>query len=175
MAITAGAVVGMKLLSAGQPLEFSAADKQRVAEMRARYPEATSAVMPALWLAQTRWGYISREAAAAVARELGVSETDVVAVASFYTMYNLKPVGKYLLQVCCTLSCSLAGAESLVEHLKRRLGVEVGETTADGRFTLRKVECLAACGSGPMLQVNEQQYHENLDLAAVDRLLDSLP
>jgi NADH-quinone oxidoreductase subunit E len=174
MAVTGGTAVGHKLVSAGRALEFSAEDKQALAELRARYPERASAVLPALWLAQKRWGFLSLEAVAAVARELEVADTDVAAVASFYTMFHLEPVGRHVLQVCCTLSCSLMGADALVEHLKRRLGIELGQTTPDGRFTLKKVECLASCGTGPVLQVNEQKFHECLDLEAVDRLLDSL-
>jgi NADH-quinone oxidoreductase subunit E len=175
MAVTARAVVGMQLVSTGKPLAFAAEDKRRLAELRLRYPVKESAIMPALWMAQQRFGFISREAAHVVAAELDVPETDVVAVASFYTMYHLEPVGRHVIQVCATLSCSLLGADALVEHLKRKLGIGLGETTADGRFTLRQVECLAACGSGPVIQVNEDKFHENLDLAAVDRLLDSLP
>jgi NADH-quinone oxidoreductase subunit E len=175
MAVTGGqAVVGTKFLSAGKVVEFPPEDKKRIAEMRARYPERASAVMPALWLAQSRFGFISEEAVTAVARELEIPEAEVAGVATFYTMFHLEPVGRHVLQVCCTLSCSLLGAETLVEHLKRKLGIEVGGTTPDGRFTLKKVECLASCGTGPMLQVNEDTFRENLDLEAVDRLLDSL-
>jgi NADH-quinone oxidoreductase subunit E len=175
MAVTGGrAVVGLKFLSAGKPLEFPPEDRTRLAELRGLYPERASAVLPGLWLAQKRFGYISQEAVAAVARELEVPESEVAGAASFYTMFHLEPVGRYVIQVCCTLSCSLLGADALLEHLKRKLGIGVGETTPDGRFTLKKVECLAACGSGPMLQINEEKFHENLDLEAVDRLIDSL-
>jgi NADH-quinone oxidoreductase E subunit len=173
MAVTGG-VVGHKLHSAGRPLEFPAEDQQALAELRARYPERASAVLPALWLAQRRWGFISQEAVTAVARELELVDNDVAAVATFYTMFHLEPVGRHVLQVCCTISCSLMGADALVEHLKRKLGIQLGQTTPDGRFTLKKVECLASCGTGPVLQVNDRQFHECLDLAAVDRLLDSL-
>lgn len=167
-------LAGVKLLSAGKPLGFSAEDRQEIERLRNLYPERASAVMPALWLAQKRWGFVSVEAVRAVAESLDLPEAEVAQVASFYTMYHLAPVGRHVIQVCCTLSCSLAGAEALVEHLKSRLGIEVGETTPDGRVTLKKVECLASCGTAPMLQVNEEQYHENLDLAAVDRLLAEL-
>ena len=173
MAVTGG-VVGHRLHSAGRALEFPAEDRARLAELRARYPERESAVLPALWLAQKRWGFISQEAVAAVARELELVENDVAAVATFYTMFHLEPVGRHVLQVCCTISCSLLGADALVEYLKRKLGIELGQTTPDGRFTLKKVECLASCGTGPVLQVNDRQFHECLDLEAVDRLLDAL-
>jgi NADH-quinone oxidoreductase subunit E len=142
--------------------------------MRMRYPDQRSAVMPALWLAQKRFSFLSKEAVAAVARALEMPEPEVAAVATFYSMYNLAPVGRHILQVCMTLSCSLLGADALAAHLEKKLGIASGQTTTDGRFTLRRVECLASCGTGPCLQVNEDVYREMLDPAAVDRLLDSL-
>jgi NADH-quinone oxidoreductase subunit E len=168
------ATIGFELVTTGKPLEFSDADRKAVAEMAARYPDRRSAVMPALWLAQKRFGFLSKEAVAAVARALEQPEPEVAAVATFYSMYNLAPVGRHLLQVCMTLSCSLMGADALMAHLEKKLGIASGQTTSDGRFTLRRVECLASCGTGPCLQVNEDVYQESLDAAAVDRLLDSL-
>lgn len=168
------ATIGFELVTTGKPVEFSEADRQAIADMRARYPDGRSAVMPALWLAQKRFGFLSKEAVAAVAHALGEPEPEVAAVATFYSMYNLAPVGRHLLQVCMTLSCSLLGADALVAHLERKLGISAGQTTSDGRFTLRKVECLASCGTGPCWQVNENLFDETLDAAAVDRLLDSL-
>ena len=108
-----------------------------------------------------------------MARTLELPEPEVFGIATFYTMFNLKPVGRHHLQVCMTLSCSLMGADRLFRHLEKKLGVGHGETTADGRFTLRRVECLAACGGGPCMQVNFD-YHENLDEAKVDALLEKL-
>lgn len=168
-------MAGARLLSAGEPLEFPAEDRAEIGRLRALYPERASAVMPVLWLAQKRFGYLSVEAVRAVAGALDLPEPEVAQVASFYTMYHLAPVGRHVIQVCCTLSCSLGGADALVEHLKRRLGVEVGGTTPDGRFTLKKVECLASCGTPPVMQINEERYHEKLDLETVDRILDGLP
>jgi NADH-quinone oxidoreductase subunit E len=168
------ATVGVQLRPAGKPIEFSAEDKKLVAEMGARYPDRRSAVMPALWLAQHRFGFLSEDAIRLVARELQIPEPEVAAVATFYSMFHLEPVGRHVLQVCMTLSCSLLGADALVEHLKKRLGIEVGQTTPDGSFTLKKVECLASCGTGPCLQVNERLYDEALDFDAVDRLLGAL-
>ena len=147
----------------------------RVTEILGHYPIRNSAVLPLLWLAQRQWGWLSPDTLRLVARTVELPETEVFGVATFYTMFNLKPVGTYHLQVCMTLSCSLMGADRIFQHLSRKLGIGNGETTPDGRFTLRRVECLAACGSGPCLQVNEQKFHENLDEAAVDRLLESLP
>lgn len=154
-------------------LEWPDALKPHVAEAISHYPVKRSAVLPLLWLAQRHWGWLSPAAMRLVARTLELNEPEVFGVATFYTMFNLKPVGRHHLQVCMTLSCSLMGSDRLFKHLERRLGVGHGETTADGRFTLRKVECLAACGYAPCLQVN-LDYHENLDEAKVDALLEKL-
>ncbi len=176
MGLTASKV-GVDLVRLGKPLVFEPADQAKVKEILARYPaeQRASAIQPVLWLAQGRFGFVSQEAIELVARSIDVSESEVAAVATFYTMYHLEPVGRHVLQVCCTLSCSLMGAERIVAHIEKKLGIAVGETTKDGRFTLKKVECLASCGTAPMLQVNERAFHENLDEAAVDRLLESLP
>jgi NADH-quinone oxidoreductase E subunit len=157
------------------PVEWPGALRPKVEEALARYPNRRSAVLPLLWIAQREWGWLSPGVLRLVARTAELPEPEVFGVATFYTMFNLKPVGKYHLQVCMTLSCSLMGADRLFDHLSRRLGIGHGETTPDGRFTLRRVECLAACGGGPCLQVNEQKFHECLDEAAVDRLLETLP
>ena len=109
-----------------------------------------------------------------VTSSLDVDSSVVAGVATFYTMYHLEPVGRHVIQVCCTLSCSLMGAEALVKRFEQKLGIHVGETTKDGRFTLKKVECLASCGTAPMLQVNEDKFLENLTEKDVDRIVDSL-
>jgi len=147
--------------------------RPRVDEALARYPNRRSAILPVLWIAQRHWGWVSPDTLRLVARTVELPEPEVFGVASFYTMFNLRPVGRHHLQVCRTLSCSLVGADRLFEHLKQRLGIDHGETTPDGRFTLRRVECLAACGNGPCLQVDEDTY-ENVDPAAVDRILEGL-
>lgn len=157
------------------PLEWPESLREPVAAVFRHYPNRSSAALPLLWLAQREWGWLPPAALQLVARTAELPETEVFGVATFYTMFNLRPVGTYHLQVCMTLSCSLMGADRIFRHLSGKLGIGHGETTADGRFTLRRVECLAACGGGPCLQVNEQKFHENLDEAAVDRLLESLP
>ena len=129
--------------------------------------------MPVLWAAQRQWGWISPLALKLVSATVGLPEPEVFGIATFYTMFNLSPVGRHHLQICMTLSCSLTGADRLFRHLEKKLGVGHGGTTPDGRFTLRRVECLAACGGGPCMQVNFD-YHENLDEAKVDRLLEKL-
>lgn len=154
-------------------LEWSEKSKAEVADVLSRYPVKRSAVMPVLWIAQRDWGWLSPAALRLVAGSVGLPESEVFGIATFYTMFNLAPVGRHHLQLCMTLSCSLMGADRLYKHLQRKLGVHHGQTTPDGRFTLRKVECLAACGKGPCLQIGFD-YHENLDEAKVDALLEKL-
>jgi NADH-quinone oxidoreductase E subunit len=154
-------------------LEWPESARREIDEALARYPNKRSAVLPVLWIAQRQWGWVSPAAMRLVSAAVELPETEVFGIATFYTMFNLAPVGRYHLQVCMTLSCSLMGADRLFRHLERKLGVGHGETTADGRFTLRRVECLAACGGGPCMQVNFD-YHENLDEKKVDALLGGL-
>jgi len=140
----------------------------------ANYPDRRSALLPALWVAQREQGFVGTKPMEEIAGKIGVSPAFVAGVVSFYTMYHTKPVGNHLIQVCTTLSCYLRGADRMVEHLRKKLGVEVGGTTADGKFTLITVECLGSCGTAPMLQLNDD-YHENLDpIEKVDALLASL-
>ena len=154
-------------------LAWPAARAAEVEEALSHYPNPRSAVLPVLWIAQREWDWLSPSALRLVAHTLDLPEPEVFGIATFYTMFNLEPVGRHHLQVCMTLSCSLMGADRLFKHLESKLGVGHGGTTADARFTLRRVECLAACGGGPCMQVNEA-YHENLDEAKVDRLLETL-
>jgi NADH-quinone oxidoreductase E subunit len=122
---------------------------------------------------QDHGGWLPEEALDAVAEAMELPATRVAAVASFYTMLNRKPVGKHMIQVCTNLACSLLGAEHLVDHLARRLGIGVGETTADGQFTLLEVECLGSCGTAPMMQIDDA-YYENLTVEELDRIIDRL-
>ena len=153
--------------------EFTPEEKARLKEIVGRYPTAQAATLPALWLAQERHGWVGQDVCEAVADELGVPAAHVLGVATFYTMYNKKQVGKYLIQVCATLSCSLMGAEHVFDHLSKKLGIKAGETTADGKFTLMKVECLGSCGTAPMMQINDD-YYENLTEEKIDRILAGL-
>jgi NADH-quinone oxidoreductase subunit E len=140
----------------------------------ARYPEPKAALLPVLWLVQRTNGWVDPDSEAWVAERLGVSAAHVHGVVSFYTMFKRRPFGKHHIQVCTTLSCMLRGSDDLTAHLARRLGIKPGETTPDGRFSLVKVECLGSCGTAPMLQLNDD-YHENLTIESLDRLLDGLP
>lgn len=138
-----------------------------------RYPTPRAALLPVLWLCQERWGWISSSVVEAVGQRLDLSPAFIEGVMSFYTMYQTSPPGRYLIQVCTTLSCQLCGAGELVEHLKKKLAVDFGETTADGRFTLVDVQCLGACGEGPVIQVNNDYYTE-LTVEKLDAILDQL-
>src|SRR5579875_4111390 len=145
--------------------------KQRMRELAARYPVARSAVMPALYIAQAEEGYISRAALEAVAEVLNMTVDDVESVATFYTMYYQRPPGKRVIKVCTSISCYLRGCDKLVEHLEQRLGIKRGETTADGNYILMTTECLASCGTAPVLQVNNQ-FVEKVTLEMADTLVD---
>jgi NADH-quinone oxidoreductase subunit E len=141
--------------------------------IRSRYPDREAAILPALHLAQREFGYLSDDAIVYVATLLEFTPARIEGVATFYTMYNRKPVGKYHLQICRNISCSLLGAEHLIEHVSMKLGIHPGETTPDGKFTLSEVECLGSCGTAPVMQVNDD-YHESLTEEKIDALLDRL-
>lgn len=145
--------------------------KQRMRTLAARYPVGRSAVMPALYIAQQEEGYITQEGLQAVAEAIGMTVDDVESVATFYTMYYQHPQGKKVIKVCTSISCYLRNCDALVKHLERRLGVSRGETTADGNYTLMTAECLASCGTAPVLQVNDE-FVENVTPEMVDALVD---
>jgi NADH-quinone oxidoreductase subunit E len=131
-------------------------------------------LLPVLHLAQSEFdGWLSTDVMDYVASVLNIKPIEVYEVASFYSMYNLEPVGKCLIEVCQTGPCWLRGSDDIVEHLEKKLGIKVGETTSDGMFTLKTVECLGSCGTAPMLQCGAD-YHENLTNEKVDTLLDTL-
>src|SRR5215831_16360755 len=145
--------------------------KQRMRDLAARYPVARSAIMPALYIAQQEEGYITQEALQAVAEAIGLTVDDVESVATFYTMYYQHPPGKKVIKVCTSISCYLRGCDTIVSHFEKRLGVKRGETSADGNYTFMTTECLASCGTAPVLQVNDE-FVENLTLEMVDALVD---
>ncbi len=147
--------------------------RRRIERIAARYPERRSALLPALYVAQEQDGYVTDEAIDDIAGILGVSAAEVKGVASFYTMYYERPVGRYIFQVCGTLSCALCGAEEVIRRLEQKLGVRAGQTTPDGKFMFEVVECLGACGSAPVMLFGDR-YYENLTLEQLDRLIDEL-
>ena len=147
--------------------------ERELTDILGRYPNKMAATIPVLHLCQEQNGWISEDVIRFVAERLEVSTAHVQGVVTFYTLFNQKPVGKHQVWVCRTLSCALRGSDQLLHHCEKKLGIHAGETTKDGKITLRTAECLAACGQGPMMQV-DKAYHENLTLADVDRILDEL-
>ncbi|OGQ80574.1 MAG: hypothetical protein A3F90_02010 [Deltaproteobacteria bacterium RIFCSPLOWO2_12_FULL_60_19] len=154
-------------------VEFSPEARQKFEKIVARYPKKDGAMLPVLYLAQREFGYLSTEAIEYVAKIMELPAARVYGVVTFYTMLNMKPIGRHHIQVCRTLPCALVGAERIAASIKKKLGIGTGETTADGRFTLSEVECLASCGSGPMMQVNDD-YYEDLTEEKVDKILERL-
>jgi len=161
------------LEEAGRAAEFPPEARARIQKILTRYPTKQAALLPVLWVAQETWGWISKETAEEVARILELPPAHVDGVLTFYTMFNLRPVGRNLLQICTSISCHLAGAGRLLEHCKKRLGVDLEETTPDGKFTVVEVECIAGCDRAPSLMVNDT-YYEPMDQKKLDALLDKL-
>ncbi|MCM2267622.1 MAG: NADH-quinone oxidoreductase subunit NuoE [Elusimicrobiales bacterium] len=155
------------------PLRLTDDFKAKAARVCAAYPRKDAALIPLLQELQREKGYVAEEAMDALAAFLELPYARVKAVVTFYTMFNRAPVGKYHLQVCRNISCHMAGAPGLLARLREKLGISEGETTRDGLFTLSSVECLGACGSAPVLQVNEH-YFEKMDERTLDALLDDM-
>ena len=147
--------------------------KVEINKLKDKYPDPKSALLPALELAQREHGWLSEEVMREVGQAMDLPPTEVASVASFYTMLYTRPVGEHIIQVCTNITCSLLGAEHIVDYISRKLGIEVGQTTPDGKFTLLTVECLGSCGTAPMMQVDET-YHENLTEETIDRILAEL-
>jgi len=147
--------------------------KDQIDEILSRYPVKRSALIPLLYLAQREQGYITEAAMTEIAGILKLTPPQVYETATFYTMLNLKKVGKFHIQVCKSLMCALVGSDTVIGWMKTKLGIAPGETTADGLFTLTAVECLAACGTAPMMQINDD-YYERLTEERVDRILADL-
>jgi NADH-quinone oxidoreductase subunit E len=154
-------------------VEFSETAKKEIATKIEQLPDRSSVLIPALHIAQREFRHISPEVMEYLAAELGLPVSQVRAVATFYTMFNKEPVGRYHIQVCQNLTCSLLGAEPLISYLEKKLGISCGETTPDGRFTISRVECLGSCGTAPMMQINDD-YHENLTAERIDEILAEL-
>jgi NADH-quinone oxidoreductase subunit E len=153
---------------------LSEKSKAEIRRVRDEYPDPQSALLPALRLAQEDYGgWLPEAAFDEVAAAMDLPATQVASVATFYTMLNRKPVGRHLVQVCTNLACSLLGVEHVLEYIGRKLGIAVGETTQDGKFTLLEVECLGSCGTAPMMQVDDR-YYENLTEDKIDQILREL-
>ena len=150
--------------------KYTPENEVKFQEYVSRYPKIDSCMLPALWLVQEQEGWVSPEAMIYVAEKLGKTPIQVYEVATFYTMFNLKPIGKYHIELCKTLSCMLCGSKELKKHIKETIGIEAGQTSEDGLFHLSEVECLGACGGAPMFALNGV-YHEKLTKEKVDELI----
>ena len=157
-------------------MTLSVSSKQRIDKEVAKYPadQKQSAVMMALIIAQDENGWLSTETMDEVAGYLGMAPVAVYEVATFYNMYNLQPTGKYKLTICTCLPCGLQGSLDAADHLKAKLGIDFGETTADGRFTLKEGECMGACAMAPVVLVNNKKMHDYLSKEKIDALLKEL-
>jgi len=152
-------------------LEISKVLNREIEDILKKYPNKDAALLPILHLLQKEFGYIKKEVMEWAANRLELPYSKVKGVATFYTMYNKKPVGKYHLQVCRNISCSLRGSEDVLKSIKEHLSMEVGDT--NDKFTLSTVECLGSCGTGPVMQINDD-YYEELTPESVKKILDAL-
>jgi len=157
----------------GEVATFSPQVEAEIDRHLAKYPVARSAILPLMFIVQRERGYLDAPGVAYLAKRLRLRITDIWEVATFYSMLNTEPVGKYHIQICKTLSCRIMGEPGITDHVCQKLGIKPGETTADGKFTVSLVECLGSCGTAPMFQIGFD-YHENLTTEKVDQILDSL-
>jgi NADH-quinone oxidoreductase subunit E len=155
------------------PVKFKKETMEEFEGIAKRYPVRRAALLPALWLAQREFGYLSEEAMAYVAGLVGVTPAQVLEVAHFYTLYHKKKPGKHHLQVCRTLACMLNGSEEIMKVIEKKLGLKPGETTPDGLFSYQTVECLASCDTAPCLRVNDER-HENMTPESTEKLIEKL-
>jgi len=167
----------LRVEDTGVPVTFAPELIKKFDEIVSRYPKGKqkSGLLPILHLVQAEYGWVSPPAMDKVAEYLGIQSIEVYEVATFYTMYFMRPQGKYVLEVCRTGPCGIVGAEKIMDHIEEKLGVKEGEVTADGLFSWRGVECLAACGFGPVLQIGpEYTFYEKLTNESVDQLIGDL-
>lgn len=148
-------------------LEFSRAALTEIKELRSHYPDSRSAVMGVLYIAQNEFGWMKKEVMDLVAETLKIPVFQVWEVVSFYTLYHRQPVGKFHLQVCNNISCTLRGSQSLVDAIRNKYQISNGETSKNGLFTVTEVECLGSCGTAPVIQINED-YYENMDVKKLE-------
>lgn len=159
--------------SNARPFEPTPELVRQIEDILTRYPNKMAGCIPVLHACQDSHGWCSPEVIDFVAKTLDLPTAHVTGVVTFYTLFNQKPVGKHQVWVCRTLPCALRGGEDLLHHCEKRLGIHQGETTPDGQVTLRSAECLASCGTAPMMQV-DKDYHENLTKERIDEILSSL-
>ena len=154
--------------------EFTKEELEQIEQIKGKYPEVLPATLPVLWLAQNKFGHVNEDVQRLVAHTLDLPEPHVHGVASFYTQYYKKEMGKHVLDVCTCLSCQLCGGYDILHYLEEKLGIKTGETTEDGMFSIQEVECLGACGYAPMMQVTNDKYVNHLTPEKVDQIIDAL-
>lgn len=152
---------------------FTPSNLEKIEKLKKRYPKVDALTLPLLWMAQYQEGFISFDAVAQIAKICKLHPMDVYRVATFYTMFNLQPIGKYHIQICKTLSCAICGKEEILSKITELLGIKVGQTTNDNLFTLSQVECLGSCGTAPVMQINDV-FYENLTPQKVEVILGGL-
>ena len=149
---------------------FTADELKEVSQLKSLYPQAKAAIMPVLWMAQKKWGWLSEDVMKYVAEVMELPFAHVLGVSTFYTMYFKKPMGKYHVQICTNISCMLRGGDEIYEHVCSKYGIKHNETTSDGLISIEEVECMGACGGAPMIAVNED-FYENISKEKVESLL----
>ncbi len=154
-------------------IQFSEVEIKEVERLKNLYPDSKAAIMPILWMAQKKFGWLSEDVMKYVGTLLSLPYSHVLGVASFYTMYFKKPMGKHHVQVCTNVSCMLRGGEDIYNFVKTTYAINHNETTEDGKFSLEEVECMGACGGAPMIVINED-FYENVTVRDVEKLLQTL-
>jgi NADH-quinone oxidoreductase E subunit len=154
-------------------MEFTQAERKEIEYLRTRYPDTRSLTLPLMWMIQKREGHVSDEAVYLIADELKIPPIWVEEVRSWYSMFSKEKEGKYVLEICNNISCSLLGSQEIIDYLCKDLKIKVGETTKDGMFTIKTAECLGSCGTGPMMQIDDN-YYELLTEEKIDKILDAL-
>lgn len=162
-----------QLIETGKPFEFDAERNAEFERLVKRYPTRDSMILPALWLTQEQQGWVSAEAIAYIADRIGTYAAKVYEAATFYTMYHLRPMGKYHICICRTLSCWLRDKQDIVDFLAEEIGITPGEVSDDGRFSLEEVECLGHCGTAPVVQINGE-FHEEMNVEKMKAVLEGL-
>ncbi|MES2765937.1 MAG: NADH-quinone oxidoreductase subunit NuoE [Bacteroidota bacterium] len=152
---------------------FTAEELQEVERIKNLYPDQKAAIMPVMWMAQKKWGWLSEDVMKYIGELLNLPYAHVLGVASFYTMYFKKPMGKHHVQVCTNVSCMLRGGEAIYAHVSKKYGIRHNQRTEDGVISLEEVECMGACGGAPMIVINED-FYENVDIAQVEEILSKL-
>ncbi len=154
--------------------EFTKEELAEIDKIKAKYPDKKPPVMPVLWMAQKKFGHVEAEVQHLVARTLDLPPSHVYGVVTFYTQYYGERKGKFVFDVCTTLTCQICGGYDILHHLEDKLGIKAGETTEDGMFSIQSVECLGACGYAPMMQITNGVYCNNLTTEKVDKIIDDL-